>query len=132
MSKFIESSESPRGRSGSYLSRARWRAVAVVAVVGAGVGMMNAQSSFAAAERACRCAAPAYSSSAAEGTEALVVAPLPDFSKMMLGSGRRPCAVVWCGPGYLPPGTNQDDSLKLRRCMPAGERRCRWRIRPAI
>ena len=83
MSKFIESSESLRSRSGLCLSSVAWRALAVVAMVGAGAGMVSAQSSVAAANEF----APAYSSSAAEQTEALVVAPVPDFSKMMVGAG---------------------------------------------
>ena len=49
MSKFIESTESLRGRSGSSLSRVAWRALAVAAVVGAAAGMMNAQSNVAGA-----------------------------------------------------------------------------------
>jgi hypothetical protein len=107
MSKFIESSESLRGRSGSYLSRVAWRALAVVAVVGAGVGMMNAQSNVAGAGES----TSAYSSSAAEQTEALVVAPVPDFSKMMVGAGGGH-AQSNGRPGYRPNGTNEDDSLK--------------------
>ena len=48
MSKFIEFSESPRGWCVSYLSRVARRAVAVAVVVGAGAGMVSAQSNFAA------------------------------------------------------------------------------------
>ena len=81
MLEFIEFSENPRGWSGSYLSRVARRALAVVAVVGAGAGMMSAQSNFAASGVSDP-SGPAYSSSAAEQTEALVVAPLPDFSKI--------------------------------------------------
>ena len=47
MVKFIESLESRHGRSGSYVSRVAWRALAVMVVVGAGAGMMSAQSSLA-------------------------------------------------------------------------------------
>ena len=107
MSKFIESTESLRGRSGSSLSRVVWRALAVAAVVGAAAGMVNAQSNVAGAGES----TPAYSSSAAEPTEALVVAPVPDFSKMIVGAGGGH-AQTNGRPGYRPNGTNEDDSLK--------------------
>jgi len=116
MTKFIESSERLRGRSGSYLSRVAWRGLAVVAMVGAGVGMVNAQSNVAAA--GVGESTPAYSSSAAGQTEALVVVPLPDFSKMMVGAGGGRAQTG--RPGYMPPGTNQDDSLKYTAYFGAG------------
>ena len=112
MLKFSEFSGNPRGWSGTYLSRATLRAFAVVAVVGAGAGMMSAQSNFAASGALdLSVQAPAYSSSAAEQTEALVIAPLPDFSKMMVGSGGGR-AQSNGRPGYRPNNTNEDDSLK--------------------
>ena len=108
MSKFIEFSESLRGRCASSLSRVAWRSLAVVAVVGAGVGMMSAQSNFSASSAIDASASvPAYSSSAAEQTEALVVAPLPDFSKMMVGAGGGHAQAG--RPGYRPNYTNEDD-----------------------
>jgi Outer membrane protein beta-barrel domain len=110
MSKFIEFSESPRGWCVSYLSRVARRAVAVAVVVGAGAGMVSAQSNFAASG-AGDTSGPAYSSSAAEPTEALVIAPLPDFSKMIVGAGGGH-AQSTARPGYRPNGTNEDDSLK--------------------
>jgi hypothetical protein len=109
MSKIIESSESAGRWSGSYLVRVARRALAVVVVVGAGAGMMNAQSNFVVASASE--SAPAYSSSAAEQTDALVVAPLPDFSKMIIGAGGGH-AQSSARPGYRPNYTNEDDSLK--------------------
>ena len=96
MLKSIESSESLRGRSGLSLSGVARRALAVMAVVGAGAGMMSAQTSIAAANEL----TPAYSSSAAEQTEALVVAPVPDFRKMMVGAGGGHAQAG--RPGYMP------------------------------
>ena len=119
MSKFIEFSESLRGRCASSLSRVAWRSLAVVAVVGAGVGMMSAQSNFSASSAIDASASvPAYSSSAAEQTEALVVAPLPDFSKMMVGAGGGHAQAG--RPGYRPNYTNEDDSLKYTAYFGAG------------
>src|ERR1700678_1508703 len=108
MSEFIEFSESLRGRSGSCLSRVA-RGLAIAAVVGAGAGMMSAQRNFMTASASE--SAPAYSSSAAEQTEALVVAPLPDFSKMIVGAGGGH-AQNSGRPGYRPDGMNEDDSFK--------------------
>jgi hypothetical protein len=120
MSKFIESSQSPRGWSGSYLSRVARRALAVVAVVGAGAGMMSAQSNFAVSSAIDASGpTPAYSSSAAEQTEALVVAPLPDFSKMIVGAGGGH-AQNSGRPGYRPNYTNEDDSFKFTAYGGAG------------
>jgi len=118
MSKFIEFSESPRGRSGSYLSRVARRVLTVAAVVGAGAGMMSAQSNFAASG-ASDTSGPAYSSSAAEQTDALAVAPLPNFSKMIVGaSGGH--AQSTARPGYRPNYTNEDDSFKFTAYGGAG------------
>ena len=109
MVKFIESLESRHGRSGSYVSRVAWRALAVMVVVGAGAGMMSAQSSLASSGASG--STQEYSSSAAEQTDALVVAPLPEFSKMMVGAGGG--HAQYSGrPGYRPNGTNEDDSYK--------------------
>jgi hypothetical protein len=90
----------------------------VTAVLGAGVGVVHAQSSFAASGASepvvgqTSASTPAYSTSAAEGTEALVVAPLPDFSKMMIGTGGGH-AQYGRRPGYRADYTNSDDSLKF-------------------
>jgi Outer membrane protein beta-barrel domain len=120
MSKFIESSESAVGWSGSYFSRVARRALTVAAVVGAGVGvgMMSAQSNFAASG-ASDTSGPGYSSSAAEQTDALVVAPLPDFSKMIVGAGGGH-AQSGARPGYRPNYTNEDDSFKFTAYGGAG------------
>ena len=85
MLKIIETSDGPRGRSGGNVSRVALWAIAAMAVVGAGVGVMNAQSGTAGSGAGE--AAPAYSSSMAGETEASVVAPLPDLGKMMMGAG---------------------------------------------
>lgn len=77
MLKFYEASGS---WSEAFLSRIALGAVAVVAVVGAGVGVMSAQSLAGSSAPSA-----AYSSSASEQTDAMVVAPVPDFSKMMAG-----------------------------------------------
>jgi hypothetical protein len=90
----------------------------VTAVLGAGVGVVHAQSSFAASGASepvvgqTSASTPAYSTSVAEGTEALVVAPLPDFSKMMIGTGGGH-AQYGGRPGYRADYTNSDDSLKF-------------------
>ncbi len=117
MLKLIESSKSPRGWSGVYLSRIARRALAVAAVVGAGAGMMNAQSNVAAASASD--ATPAYSSSAAEQTDALVIAPLPDFSKMIAGAGGGH-AQYGSRPGYRPSYTNGDNSFRFTAYGGAG------------
>jgi hypothetical protein len=90
----------------------------VTAVLGAGVGVVHAQGSFAASGASepvvgqTSASTPAYSTSVAEGTEALVVAPLPDFSKMMIGTGGGH-AQYGRRPGYRADYTNSDDSLKF-------------------
>jgi hypothetical protein len=112
MSKFIESSEGPREWSGRPASRVARRALALAVVVGAGVGMMSAQSNFATPDATnAGGSGAAYSSSAGEQTEALVVAPLPDFSKMIIGAGGG--HGQYGRPGYRPNYTNEDDSLKF-------------------
>jgi hypothetical protein len=105
MLKFVESTGSLRGISGGHLSRI---ALAVVALVGAGV--MNAQNNLVATDATA--SSPAYSSSASEGTEALVVAPLPDFRKMMVGAGGGH-AQNNGRPRYRADYTNSDDSFKF-------------------
>jgi hypothetical protein len=77
MLNFVETSEGLRGFSGGRLSRLALCAVAVMA----GVGVMNAQSLATPGT-----STSAYSSSVSEQTEASVVAPLPDFRKMMVGA----------------------------------------------
>ncbi len=110
MLKFIESLESPRGWSGGYLSRVALGAVAVMAVFGAGAGVVHAQSSFVGSGASD--SVPTYSSSAAGETEASVIAPLPDFSKMMIGTGGG--HAQYAGrPRYRADYTNSDDSLKF-------------------
>jgi len=95
MFKSIESLASPRGWSAGNFSHIALRAVAVLAVVGAGVGVMNAQSlAVPTAPTA------AYSSSASEQTDALVVAPLPDFRTMMVGAGGGAAPQNGAGPHY--------------------------------
>jgi hypothetical protein len=118
MLKFVQFSESPRGWSRGYLSRIAFHAVVVTAVLGAGAGVVHAQSSFASPNMSepvvgqTSAPTPAYSSSATEETEALVVAPLPDFSKMMIGTGGGH-AQYGGRPGYRADYTNSDDSLKF-------------------
>jgi hypothetical protein len=104
MLKLAESSDSPRGWSVAL------RAVAAMAVVGAGVGVMNAQSSFVASGASAP--APAYSSSAAGETEAQVVAPLPDFSRMMIGAGGGHAQYYGGRPRYYG-YKNGDDSARF-------------------
>jgi hypothetical protein len=107
MLKFIESSESPKGWSEGSFSRMALRAVAVAVVVGGGVGVMSAQSLAAS-----NAPTAAFSSSASEQTDALVVAPVPDFSKMMVGAAGG--HAQYAGrPGYRANFTNDDDSLKF-------------------
>ena len=77
MFNFVETSEGLHGFSGGRLSRLALCAVAVMA----GVGVMSAQSVAVPSD-----SAPAYSSSAAGQTEASVVAPLPDFGKLIAGA----------------------------------------------
>ena len=118
MLKFIQSSDSARSWSGARLSRVAFHAVVVMAVLGAGVGGMNAQGSSSTAGaggtavQQPSASAPAYSSSAAEETDALVIAPLPDFRKMMIGTGGGH-AQNNGRPGYRSDYTNSDDSLKF-------------------
>lgn len=114
MLKSIECSESARGWSGGSLSRLAFHAVVVLAVLGAGVGGMNAQgsSSTTGGTAVQLPSAPAYSSSAAEGTEALVIAPLPDFSKMMLGTGGGHAQYYGSRPRYYG-YRNGDDSARF-------------------
>lgn len=114
MSNSIKFSESKRSCSRSYLSRTAMRALTVAAVVGAGAGILNAQSNFAAP--VVGGSAPAYSSSSAEQTEALVIAPLPDFSKMITGAGGGH-GQNGARPGYRP---SYDDSSKFTAYGGAG------------
>lgn len=109
MLKLIETAEGPRGWFEGCFSRIAVRAVAVVAMVGAGIGTASAQTSFATSNAGV--AVPAYSSSASEGPEALVVAPLPDFSRMIGAAGGH--AQYAARPGYRADFTNDDDSLKF-------------------
>jgi hypothetical protein len=109
MLNFVKSSESLRGVSGVYVYRVALRAMVVAALVGAVAGTVQAQS---LANSNVVASTPTYSSSAAEGTEALVVAPVPDFSKMMVGvAGGH--AQYANRPGYRSDFTNDDDSLKF-------------------
>ncbi len=110
MLNFFEYSDSQSGRSERSISRLALRALAFMAMAGAGVGVLKAQSSFDASGASA--ATPAYSSSAPQKMDALVVAPLPDFSKMMVGAtgghaqyGER--------RGYRQSYTYSDDSLKF-------------------
>ena len=86
MLKLLESPKRTSDMSEGRFGHVAFRAVAVMAIISAGVGMASAQTSFEAPNTGAA-AVPAYSSSASEGTEAMVVAPVPDFSKMMIGAG---------------------------------------------
>jgi hypothetical protein len=71
---------------------------------------MNAQSSFVAPGASAP--APAYSSSAAGETEALVVAPLPEFRRMMIGTGGGHAQYYGGRPRYYG-YKNGDDSARF-------------------
>jgi hypothetical protein len=80
----------------------------------AGVGTVNAQSLAASTVDA---PSAAYSSSSSEQMDALVVSPVPDFSKMMVGAAgghaQYGARASNGRPGYRADYTNDDDSLKF-------------------
>jgi len=114
MLNFNEPSESRCGFSRKSLSRIALCAAAVVAVMSAGVGTVNAQSLAASKVDA---PSAAYSSSSSEQMDALVVSPVPDFSKMMVGAAgghaQYGARASNGRPGYRADYTNDDDSLKF-------------------
>jgi hypothetical protein len=107
MLNYFQTSQRSKRWSGVFFSRNALRAVVVSAALCAGAGVMSAQNLAGSISPAA-----AYSSSASEQTDALVVTPVPDFSKMMVGAAAEHAQYA-NRPGYRSDFTNNDDSLKF-------------------